>query len=186
MTLPTHYTEIMNTLREHYDAREQEQTDQTTRALADIRQRRKQNQDKLTEFTARYMETGVFILNNMWDSYEKPFRNNGEWYRCTMNSYAKDLAHSLKRPFVRLYSDTLILPKTKKLAVLTTPFMFVAKEYKYGQAYTTAGGGVFELTNYTSQYRYSFSGEEGLAWKQRWLEYIKEPECRTALGLLTR
>ena len=184
MTLPTHYTEIMNTLREHYDAREQEQTDQTTRALADIRQRRKQNQDKLTEFTARYMETGVFILNNMWDSYEKPFRNNGEWYRCTMNSYAKDLAHSLKRPFVRLYSDTLILPKTKKLAVLTTPFMFVAKKYN-PREYPNSNG-VYELEHYTSQYRYGFSGDEGMAWKARWLEYIKEPECRAALGLLSR
>ena len=184
MTLPTHYTDLIRSLRDHYDAEEKKATDAVNTQLESIRYRRKQNTDKITNFTATFMETGVFVLDWPHETYEKPNRGYNEHYGTTLNKYAQALAHSLRRPFVRLYGESLIVPKTKKLSVLTTPLMFVAKKYDY--PYKVDSYGVIELTHFTSLYKYWFRGSEGQEWRTRWLEYIKEPECRAALGLLAR
>lgn len=185
MTLPTHYTTLIKTLHERFDKLETEAMTEAQNKIENIRLRRTANTSKVTEFTANFLDTGIFILQFGSETYEVAVERG--YYRrgyTTLNLYARELAKQLKRPFVRLYGDRLLIPKTKKLSTLTTPFLFVAqkaKPFRYGDQ--TVQQGVIEHTHYKSLYCYEFRGHEGIEWRDTFLKYIREPECRRVLGL---
>jgi hypothetical protein len=187
MTLPTHYTNIIKTLHQRFDTLEKNVMVDAQGKIENIRYRREANTSKVTEFTANFLSTGIFMLQYGSETYEIEPKYAYQRGYTTLNLYARELAKQLKRPFVRLYNDRLIIPKTKKLSILTTPFLFVAKKpepsnWRYNNALNIQEG-VIENINYKSLYCYDFRGNEGKEWRQTFLNYIKEPECRRALGL---
>ena len=184
MTLPTHYTTLIKTLHERFDKLERDTMIDAQIKIENIRLRRTVNTSKVTEFTANFLDTGIFILQYGSETYEVETKRAYERGYTTLNLYARELARSLKRPFVRLYKDKLLIPKTKKLSILTTPFMFVAqkpKPFRYSDEVMQQG--VIEHTHYSSLYCYEFKGRDGIEWRDTFLKYIREPECRRALGL---
>jgi hypothetical protein len=184
MTLPAHYTNIIKTLHQRFDTLEKNTMIDAQGKIENIRHRREANTSKVTEFTANFLSTGIFMLQFGSETYEIEPKYAYQRGYTSLNIYARELAKQLKRPFVRLYNDRLLIPKIKKLSILTTPFMFVAKKpepTRYGLGY--ALNGVIENQNYKSLYCYEFRGNEGKEWRETFLSYIKEPECRRALGL---
>ena len=183
MTLPTHYTTLIKTLHDRFDKLETEAMTEAQNKIENIRLRRTANTSKVTEFTASFLDTGIFILQFGSETYEVAVER-GYYKRgyTTLNLYARELAKQLKRPFVRLYGDRLLIPKTKKLSILTTPFMFVAQKAK-PRYHEPPQQGVVEHTHYSSLYCYEFRGREGIEWRDTFLKYIREPECRRVLGL---
>jgi hypothetical protein len=183
MTLPTHYTTLIKTLHDRFDKLERDTMIDAQIKIENIRLRRTANTSKVTEFTANFLDTGIFILQYGSETYEVETKRAYERGYTTLNLYARELAKQLKRPFVRLYGDRLLIPKTKKLSILTTPFMFIAQKPKPLSYHEPAQQGVVEHTHYSSLYCYQFKGREGIEWRDTFLKYIREPECRRALGL---
>ena len=187
MTLPTHYTDLIKSLHQRFDKLETEAMSEAQNKIENIRFRRTANTSKVTEFTANFLETGIFILQYGNETHEIATQR-GYYQRgyTTLNLYARELAKSLKRPFVRLYGDKLLIPKTKKLSILTTPFMFVAQKAQPARYHEPMQQGVIEYTHYSSLYCYQFKGREGIEWRDTFLNYIRSPECRAVLGLPAR
>jgi hypothetical protein len=187
MTLPTHYTNIIKTLHQRFDTLEKHTMIDAQGKIENIRARREANTSKVTEFTANFLSTGIFMLQFGSETYEIEPKYAYQRGYTSLNLYARELAKELKRPFVRLYNNRLLIPKTKKLSILTTPFMFVAKKpdpSHYHSRYNMLAqeGGVIEIPSFKSLYCYDFRGNEGKEWRETFLSYIKEPECRRALG----
>lgn len=187
MTLPAHYTNIIKTLHQRFDTLEKNVMVDAQSKIENIRYRREANTSKVTEFTANFLSTGIFMLQYGSETYEIEPKYAYQRGYTSLNMYARELAKQLKRPFVRLYNDRLLIPKTKKLSILTTPFLFVAKKpepsnWRHNYALNEQGG-VIENIHYKSLYCYDFRGNEGKEWRQTFLNYIREPECRRALGL---
>lgn len=196
MTLPTHYTNIIKTLHQRFDTLEKNTMIDAQGKIENIRARREANTSKVTEFTANFLSTGIFMLQFGSETYEIEPKYAYHRGYTSLNLYARELAKELKRPFVRLYNNRLLIPKTKKLSILTTPFMFIAKKpgpshyhIRYNMLAQEGGvielaqeGGVIEIPSFKSLYCYDFRGNEGKEWRETFLNYIKEPECRRALG----
>jgi hypothetical protein len=62
MTLPTHYTTLIKTLHERFDKLERDTMQDAQNKIENIRLRRTANTSKVTEFTANFLDTGIFIL----------------------------------------------------------------------------------------------------------------------------
>ena len=119
MTLPTHYTTLIKTLHERFDKLERDTMIDAQIKIENIRLRRTANTSKVTEFTANFLDTGIFILQYGSETYEIEPKCAYQRGYTSLNLYARELAKSLKRPFVRLYKDKLLIPKTKKLPIIT-------------------------------------------------------------------
>lgn len=186
--LPETYLNTLKDMRTYYRHMEEQTIKNTENATRAYRQSNDQYEARVTEITNKFLETGVFFLSNGWEFIPKTNRKHGEWYHTTMAVYCRGLAKSMKRPFIRLVGDhTLFVPATKRLDVLTTPLMFCSQkpEYPGHIGYGIRPGGVYEMSRYTSLREYRFHFEEGKAHLATWLEYIKSPECRKALGITT-
>jgi hypothetical protein len=180
--LPETYTSTIKEMRNYYRSLEESQLKSAVSAAEGFRKSNDDYAARITEITAQYLETGVFFLKSHWEGIPKTSRTHGQWYTTTMATYCRSLAKSLKRPFIRLQGDTLLtVPKQKRLDVLTVPLMFIAQ--KPETPWRINGPGVWEPARHTSLREYFFNGEEGKAQLQMWLEYIKSPECRKAMGI---
>lgn len=180
--IPQHYLDMINSIRTYYRDLEQDRVNTTNAQVGMWRTSTDKDQQRLTELTNQFMQTGVFIFANRWETIPKVGRTHGQHYTQRMTVYARQLAKSLKRPYVRVENNSLYIPKLKKLDVLSTPFLFTAKppiEY----VYYAREPGVYEVTNRVSIREYYFMGNEGKQHLDTWLEYIKSPECRSALGI---
>jgi hypothetical protein len=188
MTLPQHYLDTIHALRTTYDDVEQNAVIDLQNTISNVRRRRTQNEDMITKVTKEFLSTGIYVADtNAWASYDKPHRKYGQATSIPLTKYIRELAQSTKRPYVRLINSSLYVPKTKKLSILTTPFLFVAKKTEATSwGYTKIPmdeEGVFEITRYKTLYAYYFKGNAGQEWMNTFLNYIREPECRRALGL---
>lgn len=183
--LPESYLNTLKDMRTYYRKREEDETKHANSRVESYRQSNDQYEARVTEITNKFLETGVFFLANGWESIPKVSRSHVEWDHTTTAVYCRGLAKSMKRPFIRLIADhTLLVPALKKLDVLTTPFMFSAQKPEFGGFLIAQDKpGVYEMGRYTSLREYRFHGEAGKAHLETWLEYIKSPECRKALGL---
>jgi hypothetical protein len=186
MTLPKPYTDLIKSFNEHYNAREKAITDMAQDQLKNIREARTKNEEVITKATQQFLEIGIHIYEpNTWSVYEKPHRQNGGHYHTPISKYLRELAHYLGRPYIDMPQSLLNIPKLKKLDVLTVPFMMVAQKTDRNAWNTYAlPAGVWELNHYASKTSYYFKGEVGEEMRKVFLEYIKAPECKKALGIL--
>lgn len=183
--LPEVYLDTVGSIRTYYRELEEKQLKNAVSSAEGYRKSNDVHAKRITEITNKFLDTGVFFLLSGWEYLPKTDRSRGEWYHTTMSKYCRNLAKSLKRPFIRMEGDyRLLLPATKRVDILTTPFVFTAVHTSYTWGIPTdAQHGVYEMKRYTSLREYRFHGDEGQRQRETWLEYIKSPECRKAMGL---